>query len=540
MMTRRGLLGAGAALASWPWLGACARTGAGGSGAGSNAAGRHVLHYGIANDPTTLTSAFTSAGIASMLSPKLFDGLLNYTRDLEPLPRLAREWSFTSGDRTLTLKLQPGVRWHDGKDFTSGDVAFSALQVWKQYHSRGRMTYAHLAGVDTPDPLTAILRFDTPAPYVIRALAAFESQVLPRHLYEGRDVLTNPANVKPVGTGPFRFAQWERGQFIRFERNPDYWDRGQGSEGKPYLDGIIFRLMQDPAAQAAALETGELHFAQDVAFGDDERLARMPNIRVDDRTFPLTTGGTGLEFNLDLPKFQDVRVRRAIAHAVDKEFIHEKIHRGNGLVDTGPISTIYKDFYTPDVPRYPFDPARAIALLDEAGVKPDAQGVRLSFRLDPTPSGTNGKVAEYIRSALGKVGIDVKLQNQDFATFVKRVYTDRDFEVIIAGGQMGPDPVIGMQRFYWSKSFQPGVAFSNASHYQSAEADRLLEAARVETDPARRRVLYGDFQRVAMTDLPRIPLWTNSRKVYHSAKVSPLPDTGYGTYGSFADLRLAV
>lgn len=529
-MTRRGWLGAGAALASLPWLPACARQGAG--------AGK-VLLYGIANDPTTLTAAFTSAGIASLLSPKLFDGLLNYTRELEPLPGLAREWRFDDGDRTLTLKLQPGVRWHDGEDFTSSDVAFSALELWKQYHSRGRMTYAHLAAVDTPDPHTAILRFDSPAPYVVRALSAFESQVVPRHLYEGRDVLTNPANVKPVGSGPFRFAAWERGQFIRFERNPDYWDAGQGGERKPYLDGIIFRLMKDPAAQAAALETGELHFAQDIAIGDFERLGGLPGIRVDERTFPLTTGGTGLEFNLDLPKFQDVRVRRAIAHAVDKAFIHEKIHLGNGLVDTGPISSIYRDFYTPDVPRYPFDPARAIALLEEAGLKPDARSVRLSFRLDPTPTGTNSRVAEYIRSALGAVGIDVKLQNQDFATFVKRVYTDRDFEVIIAGGQMGPDPVIGMQRFYWSKSFKPGVAFSNASHYQSAEADRLLEAARVETDPSRRRALYGDFQRVVMADLPRIPLWTTSGKLYHSARVSPLPDTAYGAYGSFAELTLA-
>src|SRR5690606_14260642 len=100
-------------------------------------------------------------------------------------------------------------RWHDGKDFTSADVAYSALEVWRKYHSRGRMTYANLAAVDTPDPLTAILRFSKPAPYVVKALAAHESQVLPRHLYEGKEVLTNPANTAPIGTGPFRFAEWQ-------------------------------------------------------------------------------------------------------------------------------------------------------------------------------------------------------------------------------------------------------------------------------------------------------------------------------------------
>jgi len=523
--TRRGLLGVGAALASLPLLEAC------GFKSGSKA-----LVVGITEDPTTLTSAMTSAGYAQYLSPKIFDGLLGYGRDLRPYPRLAAAWHYNADDTALTLNLRPGVKWHDGAPFTSADVAWSALHIWKVYHSRGRMTYANLIAVDTPDPLTAVFRFSKPAPYVVSALAANESQVVPRHLYEGRDVLTNPANIKPVGTGPFRFAEWQRGQFIRFERNDDFWDKG-----KPHLDGIIFRVIGDGAAQAAALEAGEIHLSKLIPVGDYDRIEKLPDIRHDDRLYGLEVGGVGIEFNLDVPRLRDVRVRRAVAHAIDKDFILKTIYHGTGVIDDTPISSIYPAFHTDDVPRYPPDPAKAIALLDEAGLHPDANGVRLSFRLAPTPGGSISlQLAEYIHSALAKVGIDAKIESQDFATFVKRVYTDRDFDVAISGGQMGPDPVIGTHRFYWSKSFKPGVAFSNGAHYANPIVDAALESAASEVDPAKRRAFYATFQRQAMIDLPRIPLLTTSSgRLFYNTRVSPLPDTAEGLMGTFADVRLA-
>ena len=523
--SRRGLLGATAALAALPWLEACGLKGGG-----------KTLTVGVPDDPTTLTSAMTSAGYAQYLSPKIFDGLLGYSRDLKPFPRLATAWHYNADDTALTLNLRPGVRWHDGKPFTSADVAWSALHVWKVYHSRGRMTYANLETVETPDPLTAVFRFSKPAPYAVSALAANESQVVPRHLYESRDVLTNPANINPVGTGPFRFAEWQRGQFIRLERNPDYWDKG-----RPLIDGVVFRIIGDSAALASALEAGEIDLTKGVPVGDYDRIGKLPDIRHDDRLFGLEAGGTGIEFNLDVPRLRDVRVRQAVAHAIDKNFILQNIYHGSGVVDDSPISSIYKDFHSTDVPLYPYDPGKAIALLDEAGLKPDANGVRLSFRLAPTPGASISlQLAEYVHSALGKVGIDARIESQDFATFVRRTYTDRDFDVAISGGQMGPDPVIGTQRFYWSKSFKPGVAFSNGAHYANDVVDRALEAAASEIDPAKRRADYAVFQRQSMIDLPRIPLvTTSSGRLFYNAKVSPLPDTAEGLMGTFADVRLS-
>ncbi|PNU05523.1 ABC transporter substrate-binding protein [Novosphingobium guangzhouense] len=523
-LSRRSVLGMGGVLAMLPLLEAC--------GGASEGAG-NTLVVAISIEPTTLTSAITSAGGGQLVSPKIFDGLLTYSADLKPEPGLAQAWNVSDDKRTLTLNLRPGVKWHDGKPFTSADVAYSALSIWSKYHSRGRMTFARLVAVDTPDPLTAVLRFSDPAPYALSALASFESQVVPRHVYEGRDVLSNPANNAPIGTGPFRFVEWQRGQFIRLERNRDYWDKG-----KPALDGVIFRVIGESAANAAALETGEIQFTNGIAPGDIARVSKLPDIVRDDRNFALPTAGMGLEFNLDVPKLRDVRVRRAVAHAIDPDFILKHILFGNGVIDRSPISSVYKDFHSEDVPLYPFDPERAKALLDEAGLKPDAKGARLSFTLDPTPSGERSiKLAEYIRSALARVGIRVELRSQDFATFVKRIYTDRDFEVALSGGQMGPDPVIGTQRFYWSKSFKPGVAFSNGAHYHNPALDRALEAAQVEPDIEKRRAYYAEFQRIAQTDLPRIPLYTTSGSIFSGRRLSRLPDTAEGFYGNFADLK---
>src|SRR5690606_33330536 len=138
-------------------------------------------------------------------------------------------------------------------DFTAEDVAFSILTL-KEVHPRGRATFAAVTEANVIGPHEVELVLDRPAPFLIKALASSESPIVPKHLYEGTKVPENEWNLKPVGTGPFRFKEWVRGSHVIFERNPNYWD-----PGKPYLDQIIFRFIGDPAAAVAALETGEVH-----------------------------------------------------------------------------------------------------------------------------------------------------------------------------------------------------------------------------------------------------------------------------------------
>jgi peptide/nickel transport system substrate-binding protein len=491
------------------------------------------LIVGQSPDPVMLTSALTVAGPVQVVSGKIFDGLLSYDDKLNPRPQLAQSWSVSSDGLTYTFKLRPGVTWHDGKPFTSADVAFSVLEIWKKFHSRGRATFANVTAVETPDPMTAIWRLSKPAPYILSALASVESQVLPKHLYEGTDVLTNPHNVAPVGTGPFKFQEWKRGQYLALTRNPNYWDKG-----KPYLDRVIFRILPDAGSAATALETGEIQLvsATSLAYSDLGRLSRLPNVTLFRRNGNYTAGVTGFEFNLDKPYFKDVRVRRAFAHAIDRDALLRTVWFGYGKVATGPVPPSLTQFYTTtDVPAYPFNPELAKQLLDQAGFKPNAAGVRLSITHDPAPVGdAYFRSAEFIRDALGKVGVSVQIRHQDFAGFLRRVYTERDFDTIQFPANASPDPAIGAQRLYWSKNFQKGVAFSNGSHYDSPQADHLLETAQAEVDPAKRRALYAAFQKLAMTDLPRIPLISLDEVVLATKQAHDYITDDTGFYGNLA------
>jgi peptide/nickel transport system substrate-binding protein len=467
-----------------------------------------------------LNGALTTAGTTLNVSVKVFDGLLSYDLNSAPQPQLATAWRVSEDGLRITLNLRSGVRWHDGQPFSSEDVAFSILEVWKKYHSRGRSTYANVVAVETPDPLTAVLVLTKPAPYILSALASTESQPVPKHLYQGADPLSNPRNVTPIGTGPFRFASWQRGSHIVLERNPDYWD-----QPRPYLDRLIIRFLSDSSTMAAALETQAIQIGAQLAYTDIVRLARVPHLSIVSLTTPFTAGISSFEFNLDRPLFRDIRVRQAFAHSIDREFLVKNILLGFGAVADSPIPTTMGAFHAAGLPVYEFDLKKAEALLEQAGFKRGADGDRLKLYLDPYPSAFAQGAAQLIRSNLAQIGVRLNMRNADAGEFVNRVYTRRDFDTIVYGATAGPDPAIGVQRIYWSQDFAPGVAFSNGAHYANPEVDRLLEAAQTELDPSRRRAFYARFQEIVQADAVTLPLvstglpWVVNRKL-HDALVT--------------------
>jgi peptide/nickel transport system substrate-binding protein len=527
-LTRRRLMQLAAAAGAWAPLppGAVAASVRGGN-----------LIFGLMAEPDVLTSAITSSGPVQYVSTKIFDALLAYDFDDNPRPQLATAWSVSPDGLEIRFDLRPDVLWHDGKPFTSEDVAFSVLEVWKKFHSRGRSTFANVVAVETPSPLVAIWKLSKPAPYIMSALSSNEAQLVPKHLYVGTDILTNPANTAPIGTGPFKFSKWDRGNYIALERNPHYWDAQ-----KPYLDRIIMRILPDAESRATALESGELHFAiaGTVPYSDMERLSHVETLKIDRGGEGNSFTFIGIVLNLDRPAFKDVRVRRAIAHALDLDFVLREIWYGYGERATGPIPRAMRKFYDGDVPTYPYDQAKATQLLDEAGLKPGPDGIRLTIAHDPLPSvEAYQRFGEYFRDALGKIGIKVVLRNQDFGSYIHRVYSERDFDTASYGGQAGPDPAIGTQRLYWSKNFAPGVPFSNGAHYINPDVDRLLEQAQVELDPEKRYALYSAFQKQVATDLPIIPLISGTSPLIVDRRLSQYRTTFEGGFSSFADAYFA-
>jgi peptide/nickel transport system substrate-binding protein len=244
-------------------------------------------------------------------------------------------------------------------------------------------------------------------------------------------------------------------------------------------------------------------------------------------------------FNLDNPILAKVETRRAVAHALDLKAILDVAWYGQGILSPTPISPVLTAFYDPSVKPYPYNPALAARLLDEAGY-PLKAGRRFPLRAVHNPfADANVRAASYVRQALAKLGIDVTIQSYDFAGYVKAVYTDRAFDIEIENLGNSFDPTLGVQRVYWSKNFKIGLGFSNAAHYANPEVDRLLEAASVEIDEAKRRALFGDFQRIIQTDLPVLNLLSNNSYTVTKRTVRGHTVTIDGPRANFAEVYFA-
>lgn len=478
-------------------------------------------------EPVQLVAINTSAGGAQFVGSKLFDGLLSYEADLTPRPSLARSWTISPDGLDYVFELEPAARFHDGTPLTSADVAFSILRL-KEAHPRGRITFAHVASIDSSDPHRVAIHLDKPAPALISALAASEAPIVPKHIFEALPPAQNPTRAQLIGSGPFRLAEWQPGSHIRLERNADYW-----AEGEPKLDEVIIRLINDAGARAAALETGEVDIGDNpVALADLERFRAIPSLTVDERSYAYPGLLHQLVINLDTAPLQALKVRQAIAHAIDVQALIDVVLYGYAKPSPTPIPASFGRFHNPDIGFVPFDPARAEALLDEAGY-PKKDGRRFKLRVTTNPFNTQA-YSDFIAQSLIAVGIEAEIRRYDFATYVKTVYTDRDWDLSVESLSATFDPTVGVQRVYWSKNFKIGLPFSNASHYANPEVDRLLEAAAIEPDVEARAKLFHDFQAIIAEELPVINLVVPLQPVVSNVRVHDFALGAQGLGGNIA------
>jgi len=496
-----------------------------------------TLSVALSSEPVHLNGALTPASGVGMVSTKMLEGLLGYDFELNPVPRLATGWIVAPDGLSITLRLRAGVKWHDGTDFTAADVAFSLLQVWKVLHPRGRATFAGVTAVETPDPLTALLRLSVPAPALLAALSGYESPVLPKHLYEGSDIANNPRNSAPIGTGPFRFKEWRRGEAIRLERDPGYRE-----PYKPYLDAIDFRILPGGGNRVAAFETGEVMLGafNPVPLNDVERLDKLAHLDIETRGYEYFAPMYVAQFNLRNRVLADPRVRQAFAHAIDRAALMRSVWFGFAGNATGPVPSAQKRWYTDDVPRQAFDPKRAEQLLDEAGQTRGPEGRRFRLTLDYLPVGADHRrTAEFLRQQLARVGIELTVREQELPAYMRRIYTDQDFDLAVGPINAMADPGIGVLRLYGSKSIESGLLFGNAGGYRSAAMDRAIDAAQIEGDTALRRGLLGQVQRLAQQDLPLIDLFEPRFFTVFNKRLHGHTIGAEGVCGSFAEAWLA-
>ncbi|QDQ86724.1 ABC transporter substrate-binding protein [Alcaligenaceae bacterium SJ-26] len=462
-----------------------------------------VLNVHLGSEQRILNPSLRASTGVYIVTSKIIESLVDLDADGKVVPQLATSWESSPDGKTVTFKLREGVKWHDGKPFTSADVQYNALELWKKHLNFSTGLQQNLEAVDTPDDHTAVFRYSRPIPedLLLRALADL-GYVVPRHVYEGTNVLENPANTAPIGTGPFRFVEYQRGQYIIAERNPDYW-----REGEPYLDRIVWRIITDKSAATAALETGQVQLSaySQLTLADLDRLSSNPDFEVTSKGSEANQFFNTVEFNFRRKEIADVRVRRAIAHAIDVPFFIENFLYGQGKPATGIIPSSSAKFYPPNSKQpYPFDRERAEALLDEAGYPRNSKGERFTLKLVQIPNGEDVPLfATFIQQSLAEVGIKVEIANHDYAGALHAVYTSYDFDIATGWNQYRGDPHVSTT--VWVRSGSPaGSPWTNQYGWQSDKVDQLVDDAASEIDPEKRRALYVELVEQVNEEFP---LW---------------------------------
>lgn len=477
----------------------------------------------ITTDPGHLNTAITTNGSVHNAAGLLYNGLLALDSQLRPMPELAERWDIEEGGALYRFHLRRGVRWHDGKPFTAADVKFTFDEMLLKFHSRTRASLGtKLLRVDTPDDFTVEFHFRRPYAPFLQQLDMEEAPIMPRHVFSGTDALQNPVNAAPVGTGPYRFVSYSKGSEIRYAANQDYF------RDVPRIREVVLRIIPDAGTQVIALEAGEVDWLFGVPGPERERL------RNDQRFRMMQTSGysggancvTTLGFNLDRPMFRDVRLRRAVAHALDRRLFLERVLFGDGRVATAPISSGIPFAHASGLAMPGYDIRESRRLLDAAGWLGD-EGVRVARNVRGTADGLPLVIAfsampgqtaygDLIRAQLREVGIDLRVQAFEPAVFSQTVFVARDFDTAIIAYCNGTDPEIGVRRQYVSSSIGP-VPFSNTAAYRNPVMDSLFDRASAALDTATRSAVYREIQEMAVRDQPYVWLVeTLNTRVYNS------------------------
>lgn len=483
--------------------------------------------------PRHLNGAVQSGVATAVPSTQLFASPLRYDDKWNPQPYLAERWKLADDGKSLTLNLRKDALFHDGKPVTSADVAFTVMAIKANHPFQTMM--GPVEKVDTPDPYTAIIRMSVPHPAILLAMSPALCPILPRHVYgDGADLKSHPKNGEGlVGSGPFRLTEFKPSQRIVMEKFDKFF-----LPGKPYLDKIVITIAPDTASLMLALERGDVSMFPLVSVPSDlKRLQGNASLALTSRGYEGIGPINWLAFNTGKKPLSDVRVRKAIAHAIDKNFITKALMGGFATVCDGPIVPS-SPFAVPDLVRYPLDLKKSAELLDAAGL-PANGGERFKITIDYLPGVDDQQknVAEYVRTQLKKVGVTADVRaSADFPAWAKRLAT-RDFDLSMDQVYNWGDPIIGVHRTYLSTNIKPAV-WTNTQAYTNPKVDELLNTAGSQLDPIKRKAYYATFQKIVTDELPIdfiniVPFYTATNK-----KVMNVPTTIWGPLSPMDDVWL--
>jgi len=453
--------------------------------------------FGVIGEASNLISYLATDSASREVSSQLFVSPLRYNKDLQLEPYAASSCEVLEDGRLLRFALRPGILWEDGVELTADDVEFTyTIVIDPATASPYAEDFMAIQSFTKTGRYSFEVRY---ASYYARALASWTADILPRHVLQGQNLRTSSFARKPVGAGPFRLSRWECGSKITLSASPTFF------EGRPYLDEAVYRIIPDLATMFLEAKAGKV----DMMGLTPQQYLRQTNGQVWEREWRkyryLSSSYTYLGFNFNHPFFADVRVRKAISHAIDRQGIIKGALLGQGIAAFGP----YKPGtwpYHPGLSAYPYDPERARQLLAEAGfryskgtgvLEKDGHEFRFTI-LTNQGNDQRIKTATIIQSQLQAVGILAQIRTVEWAAFIKEFINKGRFDAVILAWTIPLEP--DEYAVWHSDNARPGGL--NFVGYRNAAVDALLIKARSTPDQEERKALYAQFQEVLQEEQP--------------------------------------
>ncbi|MDT7731251.1 MAG: peptide/nickel transport system substrate-binding protein [Mycobacterium sp.] len=420
----------------------------------------------IAGEPDQLDPQKTSAYFSFEVLENVFDTLVEPDDNLEMRPALAESWDVSPDQLVWTFHLRKGVTFHDGSPFTADDVVYSYRRIIDQ-HLANVDKFSAVSGVAAADPATVRITVKQPTPNLLTNLGGFKGMAI----VQRKNVESGQIATHPVGTGPFAFQGQKSGESITLRANPAYW------AGAPRVSGVTFRFISEPSTALSALQAGEIDWTDSIPA---QRVAQLKDD--DSLTLAVTPSNDYWYFALNeaRPPWNDVRVRQAIAYAIDRSAVVQATSYGTAVGNQLAIPK-GNPWYTPyDTYRHDIDKAKS--LLRDAGAAPKSLDMLVTSEYPETVT-----AAQIIADNLAPLGITVNIRTVDFATWLDE-QNNGHFDMLMMGwlGNIDPDD------FYYAQHHTDGT--SNAQKFSNGEVDRLLDAGRVETD---RNARADDYAKAA-------------------------------------------
>ena len=483
-------------------------------------------------DPPTLDPAHATDLTSSAVIRQVFDALLELDEALRPVGALTRDWKVSPDQRVYTFSLRQGVKFHNGREMRAADVKYSferaarGKRPWVFEKLTGARDFirgatAEIAGVRVIDPLTVELRLDRPFAPFLYLMAYDAASIVPREEVERRGA---GVASHPVGTGAFRFVSWRRDDQVVLERFPEHF------RGAAHLDRVIFRVIPAEVTRYNEYVAGQIDFT-DIPTGRCRSAQADPRSKAQVAIWP-TLGTHAVRFNVERAPFTDVRVRRAIAHAIDPSIIVNRLLEGCVHPARGILPPALPGFY-PQIRRLPVDREAARRLLADAGF-PGGKGLGpVAFHFNT--SDANQRIAEVLQAQLKEIGIALELRRLDWAAHIKLV--DDGSAGFFRQGWIAdyPDPENFLTVLFHSRNI--GAA-GNTSRYRSAKVDRLLDDADGMPAGPGRLARYHEAEQAILDDAVWVSLYHYASRALVKPYVKGLERSAQSTAPEFlAPLR---